>query len=67
MSHTAMKDKDETKNERNIEVDEKKSKEGHPDFILFMLGITMIYDHFLPFLQNFRLWPFERAYRSFLH
>ena len=27
----------------------------------------MIYDHFLPFLQNFRLWPFERAYRSFLH
>ena len=39
----------------------------HPDFILYMLGITMLYDHFLPFLQNFRLWPYERAYRLFLH
>ena len=27
----------------------------HPDFIPFIFGITMIYDRFLPFLQNFRL------------
>ena len=44
--------------EMDAEMDAKVDAEmdaKHPDFILFIFGITMIYDRFLPFLQNFRL------------